>query len=208
MSPFFNFIPLELPGRGKRGTQAFLTKFEDAAADITQQILELNQNHPFLIYGHSIGTVLGLMVTHQLEQVGLYPNRLIVSGSAGPNIGLESYYKRLVQLSDQDFMEEIRLMGGLPDELFKNKELLSFFLPILRADIALFTNSSPVFHKILTPVTAVMGDKEREVSKLENWKNLTLGKFKSIILPGNHFFIFDHPKTIANIIKPTVKINT
>ncbi len=46
-----------------------------------------------------------------------------------------------------------------------------------------------------------MGDKEETSEEIDNWKNFTTAEFKFHLLPGNHFFIHDHPVDLVQIIK-------
>ena len=79
----FEVHALELPGRGKRFSEKFLLNKIDAATDYREQIERLRQKEfPFIIYGHSMGAQLGLLLAKQLEEAGDEPLSLIVSGNA------------------------------------------------------------------------------------------------------------------------------
>src|SRR5580704_9150976 len=67
LSPF-EFIPLELPGRGRRLSEKLLVDFEAASDDFCQQVMKCVRPECFLLYGHSMGSLLALSIAGALEQ--------------------------------------------------------------------------------------------------------------------------------------------
>ncbi|WP_212003986.1 thioesterase II family protein [Chitinophaga sp. HK235] len=107
-------------------------------------------------------------------------------------------------LNDGDFKEELRELGGTPPEILENDELYRFFSPILRADYKILEIDEDPTEKeitIRTPIYAIMGGDEETSSQIENWRRFTTGDFQFEILSGGHFFIYDHPATLAGIIQ-------
>jgi surfactin synthase thioesterase subunit len=198
--PDFEVIPLELPGRGKRMNEPLLNEFDKAAEDLYKQILTHITGAPFLIYGHSMGAYLSLRVGNMLEKAGRYSAGIVVSGNAGPGINHPDDKKRY-QLDRPAFIEEVKLLGGLPPELIENEELLSFFEPILRADFEIAErNELEEEPAIQANLFAIMGSQEDDVASINNWSRFTKGRFNAEVLQGDHFFIHRHPNRIAGII--------
>ncbi|OQP46299.1 thioesterase II family protein [Niastella populi] len=197
---YFEFHPLELPGRGKRIKEKLLSVESEAIDDLINQINSLRNNKPYIIFGHSLGAQLGLRVTKKLEELGDSPKKLIVAGNAGPGTG--NIDKCRSTISDEELKEELLSLGGVPKEVLENDELFGFFSPIMRSDFKILEKGEPLEagFKLNTPIVAVMGDKEETVEDIENWRNFTTGTFKSYILEGNHFFIHDHPAELVRII--------
>lgn len=195
----FEVIQLELPGRGRRVNEKLLNEYQEAAEDVYQQIL-LKQTSPiFLIYGHSLGAYLTLRVARMLEKVGRAPAYILVSGNPGP--GIRENKKRYL-FEHKDFVKELRSLGGVPEEVFLNKELFDFFEPILRADFELAEkNDMPEETAVDIPMYALMGTEEEDRDKISNWNRFTNSSFRSELLEGDHFFIFKHPQRIATLIK-------
>ncbi|MCB2410663.1 thioesterase II family protein [Hymenobacter lucidus] len=194
----FEVVALELPGRGKRTKEALLTDFDAAAQDIFEQLkAKINSPH-FVIYGHSMGAYLALHVARMLENVNVFPTHVFVSGNAGP--GVSGATKRYL-LGQKDFVEELRKMGGVPMELFDNKDLLEYFLPIVRADFQIAEQNKLSNDCVVkAPIYAMMGSQEEQVAAIANWGRFTQGVFQYSVLTGGHFFIYDHPTAIATII--------
>src|ERR1700744_4083708 len=122
--PEFEFLPLELPGRGKRMNESLLTDFQEAARDIFGQIRRLAGTSRFVIYGHSMGAYLALKVTSMLEDAGLMPLSIIVSGNAGPGIGDD---KKRHLMKGQMFKDELKDIVGMPEEKLSYVELFNSF---------------------------------------------------------------------------------
>lgn len=195
------FIPLELPGRGKRFDEELVKNKKEAVEDYIKQIKKLRNREPYLIYGHSMGATLGLSVVNKMEKYGDAPKALIVSGNPGPGIPKENDTKRYL-LSDAEFKDELRELGGVLHGFLENDDLYNFFAPIMRADFECLETDDFSEKGILlnTPLHALMGDEEKTSDRIENWKNFTNEDFQFNIFKGNHFFIYDHPIKLSEII--------
>lgn len=197
--PDFELVPIELPGRGKRGGELLLREFTLAVRDVFRQITARYTHGEFLLYGHSMGAYLALSVTSMLEKAGKLPGCLIVSGNAGPGI-YEPKHRHLMER--EPFIGELKRLGGVPDEIMENEELFDFFEPILRADFEITErNNAAATDPISTPLFAMMGSEEEKADQITNWRRYTKSRFGYKILEGNHFFIHDHPQQIADIIR-------
>ncbi len=196
----FEVVCLELPGRGNRGEEPLLKDFEAAAIDLYDQIITKLKSNKFMIYGHSMGAYLGLRVANLLENSGNYLTGLVVSGNPGPGI-FRSKKNVNYLLNKSEFISELRTLGGMSKDLLENEEIFSFFEPVLRADFEIAErNQLAVQPPINAKLFAIMGSEEENVAQIDNWSRFTKGDFKTLVLEGNHFFIYDHPRRIADII--------
>lgn len=195
----FDVIALELPGRGKRMAEPLVKNFDEAARDIYAQLLPKISAPVFLIYGHSMGAYLALRVANMLEKAGKTAAAVIVSGNAGP--GVMDPKKRYLMETDE-LKEELKSIGGVPDEVLQDHELFSFFEPVLRSDFEVAENTGMENEPaISSPLFAMMGSTEDGAEDIANWANYTKSSFRHEILEGDHFFIHKHPKRMAAIIK-------
>lgn len=195
----FEFIPLELPGRGRRVLDELCSSREEAIMDYFHQIREKRRNCSYILYGHSMGASLSVEVARLLSQINDSPERVFVTGNAGP--GVERKEKRYL-LPNDVFIGKLKDLGGVPKGVFETQELMDYFLPIIRADFEIVEKSEPVgnFQKINIPIVAVMGENEDNVDKLENWKSVSSKDVRTQTLPGNHFFIHQCAEQLAQII--------
>jgi medium-chain acyl-[acyl-carrier-protein] hydrolase len=125
---------------------------------------------------------------HNLPQ----PQRLFISAKRGPSTPRRDANEDLHALPDREFLAGIKKLGGTPDEVLQNEELMELFLPMLRADFTLLETYQYVPEPPLAcPISAYCGTEDKEVSKEEmvSWQEQTISTFKLLMLPGNHFFI-------------------
>jgi len=195
----FSVISLELPGRGNRVNEDFKKDLNSAAQDLYSQILGKLNNDNFVIYGHSMGALLGLKVSSMLEQINRCPSYLFVSGHEGP-LRIKPKRKRYL-LKDEELIEELKNLKGIPLEVIGNEDFLSYYLPIFRADFEVTENDTNYEFLNKTPIFAMMGDIEKNSEKITNWKIFTHSNFTFQTFKGGHFFIYDYPEEIANIIQ-------
>ncbi|WP_228411977.1 thioesterase II family protein [Chryseobacterium sp. KLBC 52] len=197
----FDFIPLELPGRGKRMSEPLLKTRSQVISDLVWQVrTRRNTNVPFILYGHSMGAGLGLDIAKHLEQSGDPAQTLVVSGNAGPRVYRE---KKMYLLPDEEFKKELENLGGISSELLENDELYMFLEPILRADFEIVDIKDEKIPSALksTSIIALMGTGEENAENIDNWRNYTSQSFTKLLLEGDHFFIYNHPVELAAQIK-------
>ena len=195
----FEFIPLELPGRGKRAKEGLIRDFDQAVGDICGQIGRRLQPGPFLIYGHSMGAIMALHAAGMLERTGSPPRMIVVSGNPAP-AGRDD--KKRYLMERDTFKAEIEEIGGVPDEVLHNEELLGYYEPLLKADFEVLEKRPyPQIPPVNIPIHAIMGTGEERVDEIGNWRDFTNASFEYTLMEGKHFFIHDHPEAVARIIK-------
>jgi external thioesterase TEII len=199
----YDVITLELPGRGRRIKESLLTEFDHAAEDVFLQITSKLASPFFIIYGHSLGTGLGLRVANMLEKINRAPAYLVFTGNPGPGVREN---RRLYLYEKLEFIDEIKKMGGLPDELLANTEFMDFIEPVFRSDFELAERNLLAEEQAVNiPIYSIMGDLEKSSVDIANWKRFTKANFHSEILSGDHFFIYKHPERIANILQQCIE---
>jgi surfactin synthase thioesterase subunit len=201
---------LEYMGRGARIKEDFANDIGEVIDDLYQKMEPL-LNQPYAIYGHSMGAKVAYLLAKRIQQEDKRPPlHLFISGTDAPSIPNRKPARHL--LPSEEFITSIKEIGGLPDEVLQNQELLEYFEPILRAD---FKASETYVHKITAPlslpITVMVGDKEdMEEEDILEWQSETTIPVSFRTFPGNHFFIFEHEKEIGKIIASSlgVKIKT
>ncbi|MEY2932675.1 MAG: hypothetical protein RL033_3424 [Pseudomonadota bacterium] len=195
----------ELPGRGRRHSEPLLTDLRLLVADVLPSLVECAQRGPYALFGHSMGSQLACLTARLLIERGLPPPRcLIVSASPAPSRPLLT---RRHQLSPNDFLEALRTLGGCPEELLNEPELVDLFLPVLRADFqALETYRADAGPRLPCPITMLRGLDDSEVSRAdaEAWQSETSAGFALHDFPGGHFFLFDRPREVTALLERAV----
>lgn len=192
-----DFVTVELPGRGNRMMEPLLYNLDEMVDDLARKIAPHLQGD-YMIYGHSMGAALGNLLIHRFHKMGeKLPLHFIATGRSAPRY--QQYDRLLHLLSDQDFKLALKQLGGLPEQVLANDEIMEFFLPVIRADIqALETSRYQIAGTHPVPMTAIAGTGEAiSDQQLQGWKEETNGDFEGLRLEGNHFFILDHLPWIA-----------
>ncbi|MDN5217509.1 alpha/beta fold hydrolase [Fulvivirgaceae bacterium BMA12] len=193
-------LTLELPGRGTRMQEPLLRDLNQIAGELMHALAN-RLNQPYALYGHSMGALLGFLVTKRIIKAGLRePLHLFVSGCRGPSVKLPN--PPLSALSSEELIMELKEMGGSPNEVLEEETFYTLFEPILRADFqAVETYRYEESEPMAIPLTAMFAVEdditEEEVMawQRETVKRITLKRFT-----GKHFFIFNHQSAITRLI--------
>jgi medium-chain acyl-[acyl-carrier-protein] hydrolase len=180
---------VELPGRETRVKEAPFQQLAPLLASLVDAIAG-HLEAPFAIYGHSFGALLGFSFARELRRRSLgAPVHLFVSGRRAPQLSEPSPMR---QLPDPEFLARLRRLGGIPDAVFDEPELIAYFLPTLRADIAVNETAMPAQEAPLAcPITALGGltDDRASATELDAWHAQTSAAFEREMFPGGHFFL-------------------
>lgn len=201
---FNNFSTIEYK-RGKlRIKENRIIDINELLDDLLAQVQkEISTGHDYIIYGHSMGALMGYLICQKIEQSGLQkPLKLIVSGKKAP------FVKRvkISHLPDAIFWKEIVKLGGIPDELQDYPELIDFYIPILKADFKAVENYEYVKKDELTiPIDVFYGSEEATKEEMQGWKNETTANVTITQMEGNHFFIFNHVDFFTNYFNNLTK---
>ncbi len=184
--------PVRLPGREKRIAETPFRSMEElvrALADAIPPYL----GRPFFFFGHSMGAGVAFELARELRRRQQpMPRVLIVSGARAPRLRRD--WTPPPEPSDAEFIEHLRRLEGVPEEVLQNPDLLGVILPALRADTAVYrayayTEEAP----LACPIRAYGGEADPNVrpEHLEGWREETTGSFAVRLFPGGHFYLRD-----------------
>ncbi|MGQ0841976.1 thioesterase II family protein [Actinokineospora sp.] len=187
---FVTVVPVELPGRGVRITEPLLTRVEAMTDDALGAVIP-RLDRPFVLFGHSLGALVGYELARRLEHLHRYPPaHLIMSGHRAPQLPTTS--DNDYDLPLPQFRERLRQLAGTPEEVLASRELLEVFAPIIRADFeAADTYRFRSGPGLSGPMTVYGGvdDPEAPPDTLPRWAELTTGHCAVRVLAGGHFFL-------------------
>lgn len=156
---------------------------------------------PFAFFGHSLGALLAFELARLLKATGEpKPRALFLSSAAAPHLDRGS----ISGLPDEEFLARIRAYGGTPDTLLDDPELLEVFLPVLRADFALFEGYRFELGPMPDcPVHLYGGDRDHIVtpSRLAAWGDLLPIASTQMFSGGHFYFQNEHRALLASMGK-------
>lgn len=182
-------VALELPGRGLRFAEPPEEDLDLLVEDLMGTVMQRIEL-PVAIFGHSLGGLLGYELARRLEREIEPPVRLVVSGIRAPDS--EPDGPPASELPPAEFERHLRGLGGTPQELLDNDELMTLMIPVLRADFHVAdTYRWRPGPPLGCPITAFGSPDDPEVSmtQLHGWARHTGIGFAARLFPGDHFFL-------------------
>jgi medium-chain acyl-[acyl-carrier-protein] hydrolase len=157
-------------------------------------------DRPYALFGHSNGALTAFEVGRRLAGAGRPPALFIASAKAAPSrIAEESLHL----LSDTEFLDVLRGMGGTPDVFFRSPELQQLLLPMLRADFALSETYEYRPAARIACRLALFGGRDDNCMGPEDrqaWAREFEGAVAWQLLDGGHFFMDTHPHALLEAL--------
>lgn len=211
---YVEVCPVQLPGREMRQRERLCTDLP-ALVPVLAEALQPLLDRPFAIFGHSMGAVLGFEWARYLRHhYALTPKHLLMSGGHAPQ--LPPAHSPLHRLPNAAFLHEVwRRYQGIPEVVWREPEIMAWFLPILRADFTMLETYTYVAEVPFDcPLSAFGGLQDPNVSHdgLVAWRHQVCGPFRLSMFPGGHFFVNEHPEpllqAISHALQATVSEST
>ena len=208
LEPEIHLVALEPPGRGKRMKEPLVTDINLIAKDLHAQIQSLSGEKGFALLGHSMGALLAYLIANIVATE--MPNQLIhlfCSAHGAPSIpkGAQNDDNPRYKAPSEEFWAYIESLGALPPELKAHEELMSYFEPIVRADIQALEcyTYQPLSEPLDVPTTVFYGmsDTETPVLDLLHWQREIAQPIEFIPQKGAHFAFFDELDAVAKHLR-------
>ncbi len=205
LSGSFEIIPVELAGRGLRTGEPFYKNFNELVDDLAGRVEErIAENTQYALLGFSMGALITYEVYQTLKKKGyVEPLHLFFLGREAPDCKI----LKINHLSDEDFLKEIVSYEGIPNELSENKDIINFFLPVLRADFKIheqYCNNYPL--EVSTNMSVIWGKEDKSIirSEMSSWQRICSKVCSLYELDGSHFFINTQEHLVLELIKKTL----
>ncbi|CAK7015992.1 alpha/beta fold hydrolase [Tissierella carlieri] len=202
---------VELAGRGKRLREPLYEDFEAMVNDVYNIIEDQLSDLPYAFFGHSMGSAIVFELAHKIRMNNRpVPSHLFLSSRDAPITLSEDDTERDINKNtdkdDKEFIEDLRRLGGIPDELYANEELLNFFLPIIKCDVNNMRTYSFTSKDVLDLDMSVLYgiNEDIEISKIEAWQEFTLKKVRIKVFQGGHFYIVSSRNELIQYINDTL----
>ncbi|ASZ12180.1 alpha/beta fold hydrolase [Chitinophaga pendula] len=209
LPPVLQLVPVEYPGRGTRIKEPLLRDLTALSLDVFEQVKAVTAEGDYVIYGHSMGATVGFELMHHITNAGLRPPlHFFATGRSGP-----ATQKRVAgrwhELSPAGFVAKLKELDGCPEAFFADAELMAFLEPIIRADFeAVETYRYERRAPLRVGMTVVMGTEEQiPEESVQLWQQECAFKVDFRMMKGRHFFIFDTPRELLQLIVEKTNIS-
>ena len=192
---------IQLPGRENRWREPARTSLRELIDPLRDSILP-HLSIPFAFFGHSLGALVAFELARLLRrQNDPRPIHLFVSGRRAPQ--LPPPRPPVHGLPDAELVDFLRRLNGIPADILRNEEVMTLFLPVIRADLAVNeTYSYTVEETLECPIWAFGGLEDSEVNRetLEAWDAQTAASSSVRMFPGDHFFLHSSTTALTRLI--------
>lgn len=199
-------VPVQLPGRENRMREAPLCSLRETARHVARAVMPYADRR-YAFFGHSLGARIAFEVVRFLRKEGWpLPEHLFVSGCRAPEM-LEP--APLHNLGEEVFLKALSRYGGTQQSLLNDRELMRFFMPLLRADFAMDETYLYVREEPLpVAITAFYGSEDREATRGEvaAWAAHTEREFSLCEVGGGHFYLIESASLLQARIRNTLGI--
>jgi medium-chain acyl-[acyl-carrier-protein] hydrolase len=190
-----DICPIQLPGRENRLKEPLISRMESLVSALVPALSRHN-GLPHAFFGHSLG---GFIAYEMAQRLG--GKALLVSGCPAPHVPRTA--RPIHQLPEAEFLEAVKAFDGIPPTIVENPDLLSFFAPVLRADLTLYETYRPAGLKRLpVRVVAFSGEDDPRVTpqQIDAWRDSS-SDFRHHFLPGGHFFLRESEALVLSAIE-------
>ncbi len=200
---WIRLMPLHMPGRGARHDTRPMHRWPELL-DLLVEDVQPHVTRPFAIFGHSMGALVGIELAHAIRsRYGLSPVWFGASACKAPTRREPELH--WLTCPEDEFLDEVRSLKGMADELLENREFMELVLPFLRADFHLcgsyeYQQRTP----LECPVLVIGGAHDSEIAadpqNLAAWASETTSFCEQTELDAGHFFINTHRDRVIDLV--------
>lgn len=196
-------VKLEYAGHGTRHKEPSYRDFDELADDVFRELKSRYTGRDYALFGYSMGSI---ALAEVLKRILAVSDMKLPSGvflaAHEPHTKSE-----LLDFSDDELDEWVKertiKFGGVPEKLLHNKAFWRMYLPLYRADYTLIGKYQ--FEKLdlktEIPATVFYSETDTPLADMELWRNYFTGDCEYHRFEGAHFFIKEHHREMAGIIR-------
>lgn len=196
-------IPIEYSGHGTRMAEELYSTMDDMVEDVVKQIKRKKVSLPYALAGYSMGSTISYELIDRLQkEFDTQLKHVFYIANTAPHIPIKDIdcYK----WNDKDFINKIIELGGLPEEILAERELLELFLPILRNDFKCLGCYDSIYKKHDISFSVIYSDADNVDNNISEWDSYSARPINYYRFEGNHFFGLSKHEEIVKIINKTL----
>ncbi|KAI3379291.1 hypothetical protein SNEBB_003842 [Seison nebaliae] len=196
-----DIIAIRYGNRENRMNEDVERSISELAMKTVQRLKETVKWNNLLIFGHSFGAFVAYEISRLIE-----PKLLILSSTFAPqNYSRYSYQFQISQMKERDLIDFLMNFDDNPLSMFIDEKIpMALLLEPARKDYVLLEKYKIIndnFHQI-NHIMTINGEKEDEVTHMNDWVKFSRFSFQAHVMPGGHFWLLDLEKVrqMANLI--------
>ena len=201
LQPDVDLCAMQAPGRENRCAEQLIAELPPMIDRLAEAIVPYC-DLPLAFFGHCLGALTAFELARRLKATGKGELvHLFVAGCRAPQ--LPNFEDPIRGLSETEFVNRLKGLKLTPEGVFRDPELLSLFLPVLRADFSIWeTYKYSDGEPLNCAISAFGGLEDHKLTRkvLQQWRVHTRLQFSTRMLPGGHFFLHSSQRLLLRLI--------
>ncbi len=199
--PRIEIVAIQPPGRGPRWQEPNHQSLDELVSAIEDAMIpRLDRRYAF--FGHSFGALVAFELTRRLRSSGHpLPQNVFMSGRIAPHFPGQRGPR--YDLPQSQFVLELQRLGGIPDELLQDKEMMELILPPIRSDFQMLQTWRYREEPPLPVSIVAMGgtdDASVPAEMLIAWDIHSTKPVEVQLFAGGHFYVDENPNEVCQAI--------
>lgn len=191
-------VAVQAPGREARFDEAPYGHVAPLADQVADHILGAD-DRPFSLFGHSAGG----LVAHEVAKRVPHGRLRLLSVAGAPAPDLVSTER--AEADDDELLATVAAMGGMPPVMLADPGFVAAFLPVLRADLAVYYSCRKLrtgAEVLDVPIVSFGGEQDTSAPPdyCRAWSSWTTASFDFHLMAGGHFFVTADGRSLLQVV--------
>ncbi|MFD0412570.1 thioesterase II family protein [Streptomyces sp. NPDC127108] len=197
-------LAVQYPGRQDRRAEPFAEDVTTLATGIVDALADFD-DRPLFLLGHSFGSLVAFESARLLqERAGLA--RLFASAAWPPSADWRAHADGAH--SDEEILGHIRWLGGVPDVILNDPEMVAEMIRLMRGDQEVLGRYQAKDGAAITaPLTVLLArdDPKNTAEQMADWERHTTGEYRLELIPGGHFALTEPDPAVVPLLTRVIR---